>query len=230
ALVWTLQDLLPGPGWGVIDSTGEPKPVWYALRRAFRPVQVLLTDEGTNGLDVHVLNETGAAIDLDLEVVCLRDGRQTVVSGKRSLSVEAHTAQKIACTDLFGAFFDTTYAFRFGPPSHDVTLARLARQDTGALVADAFYFPQGRTKAFREVEIAASVSEQDGSWFLDLRSDRVVQSVQIDFEAYRAEDDWFHLAPGAGRSVRLFPRAGTAAGTIPAGQVKTLGGRRIFEV
>ncbi|MGO7939711.1 hypothetical protein ACC731_38620, partial [Rhizobium ruizarguesonis] len=23
ALVWTLQDLLPSPGWGVIDSTGE---------------------------------------------------------------------------------------------------------------------------------------------------------------------------------------------------------------
>ncbi|MGO8658306.1 hypothetical protein ACC771_22335, partial [Rhizobium ruizarguesonis] len=54
ALVWTLQDLLPGPGWGVIDSTGEPKPVWYAMRRAFRPVQVVFTDEGTNGLDVHV--------------------------------------------------------------------------------------------------------------------------------------------------------------------------------
>ncbi|MBB4276662.1 beta-galactosidase/beta-glucuronidase [Rhizobium mongolense] len=30
ALVWTLQDLLPGPGWGVIDSTGEPKPIWVS--------------------------------------------------------------------------------------------------------------------------------------------------------------------------------------------------------
>ncbi|MGO7465110.1 glycoside hydrolase family 2 protein, partial [Rhizobium ruizarguesonis] len=43
ALVWTLQELLPGPGWGVIDSTGEPKQVWYAMRRAFRPVQVVFT-------------------------------------------------------------------------------------------------------------------------------------------------------------------------------------------
>ena len=34
ALVWTLQDLLPGPGWGVIDSTGLPKPVWHGMRRA----------------------------------------------------------------------------------------------------------------------------------------------------------------------------------------------------
>ena len=82
ALVWTLQDLVPGPGWGVIDSTGEPKPVWYALKRAFRPVQVNLTDEGTNGLDVHVLNETAGNLELVLELGCLRDGSQPVVSGR----------------------------------------------------------------------------------------------------------------------------------------------------
>jgi beta-mannosidase len=75
ALVWTLQDLLPGAGWGVIDATGEPKPIWYAMRRAFRPVQVLLTDEGTNGLDVHVINESEHGLQLDLEVLCLRHGR-----------------------------------------------------------------------------------------------------------------------------------------------------------
>ncbi|WP_047453482.1 glycoside hydrolase family 2 protein [Rhizobium rhizogenes] len=230
ALVWTLQDLLPGPGWGVIDSTGEPKPVWYALRRAFRPVQVLLTDEGTNGLDVHVINESDLALELDLEVSCLRDGRQRGVGGKRELSIEARSKNKIACTDLFGAFFDTTYAFRFGPPSHDVTVAQLTARDTGTLIAEAFHFPLGRTKAFHAAEIAASVSQQDGDWFLDLRSDRLAQSVQVDFEAYRVEDDWFHLAPGVTRRLRLHPRAGTTTETVPAGQIKAIGSRRIIEV
>ncbi|MDL2401722.1 glycosyl hydrolase 2 galactose-binding domain-containing protein [Rhizobium mayense] len=230
ALVWTLQDLLPGPGWGVIDSTGEPKPIWYALRRAFRPVQVLLTDEGTNGLDVHVINESDVALDLDLDVACLRDGRQTVVSGTRELSVEARGKHKIACTDLFGAFFDTTYAFRFGPPSHDVTMARLTARETGALIAEAFYFPLGRTKAFRDAEITASVAQQDDHWFLDLRSDRLAQSVQIDFEAFRAEDDWFHLSPGVTRRLRLYRREGAPADAIPSGQIRTIGSRRIVEV
>jgi beta-mannosidase len=230
ALVWTLQDLLPGPGWGVIDSTGEPKPVWYGLRRAFRPVQVLLTDEGTNGLDLHVINEFGSPLDLDLSLACLRDGQQTVVSGRRELSIGARAKEKTACTDLFGAFFDTTYAFRFGPPSHDVTVARLHSRATGALVAEAFHFPLGRAKAFYAAEIEAKPVQVESDWFLDLQTDRFAQSVHIDLPGYRAEDDWFHLAPGAVRRVRLFARIDTPVDANPTGQVRALGSRRIFEI
>jgi beta-mannosidase len=230
ALVWTLQDLLPGPGWGVIDSTGEPKPVWYAMRRAFRPVQVLLMDEGTNGLDVHVINELATPLDLDLEVTCLRDGRQSVVSGRRELSVAARAKQKIACTELFGAFFDTTYAFRFGPPSHDVTVARLFSRATGSLVAEAFHYPQGHAKALHAADLRAVLVRQEGDWFVEVESDRLAQSVRIDLAGYRPEDDWFHLAPGLVRRVKLVPRGGAASDTTPAGQLKTLGNRRIFAV
>jgi beta-mannosidase len=230
ALVWTLQDLLPGPGWGVIDSTGEPKPVWYGLRRAFRPVQVLLMDEGTNGLDVHVINESDAALDLTVEVSCLRDGRQIVVGGGRDLTAEARSKQKIACTDLFGAFFDTTYAFRFGPPSHDVTVARLTAPATGALIAEAFYFPLGRTKAFHDAEITASVLREGEDWYLELSSDRLAQSVQVDFDSYRAADDWFHLAPSGSRRIPLRRRKGVPADVIPSGQIRAIGSRRIVEV
>ncbi|MDQ0564348.1 beta-galactosidase/beta-glucuronidase [Rhizobium mesoamericanum] len=230
ALVWTLQDLLPGPVCGVIDSTGEPKPTWYPLRRAFRPVQVLFTGEGTNGLDVHLINESNVTLDLDLEVRSLGDGWQKVVSGKLGLAIEGRAKRKIACTDLFGAFCDTTYAFRFGPPSHDVTVARLTAPETEAPIAEAYYFPLGRTKAFHEAEITAFVAQQDDHWFLDLRSDRLAQSVQVGLEAYRAEDDWFHLPPGPMRRLRLHPRAGTSAETVPTGQIKTLGSRRIVDV
>ncbi|OCJ03216.1 beta-mannosidase [Rhizobium sp. AC44/96] len=226
ALVWTLQDLLPGPGWGVIDSTGEPKPAWYAMRRAFRPVQVLLTDEGTNGLDVHVINETADVLQLDLEIVCLRQGRQHVVSGGRILTLAPRSQQKFASTDLFGAFFDTTYAFRFGPPSHDVVVARLRLPDGGAVVADAFYFPLGRSKALHEAEIQISVTRSEDGWVADIGADSFVQSVHVNANGYRTSDDWFHLAPGGAKRVRLLPLSGTNIDDLPSGEVLGLGGSR----
>ncbi len=235
ALVWTLQDLLPGPGWGVIDSTGEPKPVWYAMRRAFRPVQVLMTDEGTNGLAVHVINETAAPLALELEVSALRDGRQVVVSGRRELTLDARSSQEIACTDLFGAFFDTTYAFRFGPPSHDVTVARLRSlvsdpKIPGAIQAEAFHFPLGRARAFHAPGIVAAVVFEDGAWFVDLDCERFAQSVHIEAEGFRAEDDWFHLAPGSPRRVKLIPREAGVVDRPPAVQIGTISSPHIVSI
>jgi beta-mannosidase len=223
ALVWTLQDLLPGPGWGVIDSTGEPKPVWYAMRRAFRPVQVVFTDEGTNGLDVHVVNETDAALDVELEVVCLRGGKQQVVSGSRAFKLAARDTERLACTALFGAFFDTTYAFRFGPPAHDASVARLRSLADGAILAESFHFPCGRGKALHDAGIEASFVRDDSDWFVDLRTDRLAQSVHIDVEGYRADDDWFHLAPGAMRRVTLRALSGAESDIPPAGEIRSLG-------
>jgi len=179
ALVWTLQDLQPGAGWGVIDSTGEPKPVWYALKRAFRPTQVVFTDEGTNGLDVHVVNETSGPQTLLLAVSCLRDGRQQVVGGQRELVLPACSNRSVACTDLFGAFFDTTYAFRFGPPSHDVTIARLSDPATGLTVAEAFHFPLGRSAALHDPTIETTLLEENDAWILEIESDQLAQSVHI---------------------------------------------------
>ncbi len=226
ALVWTLQDLLPGPGWGVIDSTGEPKPIWYALRRAFRPVQVVVTDEGTNGLDVHVINETPYTLQLDLELVCLRHGKQQAVGGGRILTLQPRSSETFAATDLFGAFFDTTYAYRFGPPSHDVTVARLRLPDGGAVVAEAFHFPCGRARALHDAEIQASVVLEEGQWVVDLATDRFAQSVHLSIDGFRPDDDWFHLAPGPARRIRLTRLPGTAEDAVPSGDVASIGGSR----
>ncbi len=222
-LVWMYQDLWPGAGWGVVDALGAPKAAWHALRRAFRPVQVNLTDEGVNGLAVHVLNETGDAISATLSLICLRNGEVPVLRAERPLTLGPRSAQEIAAASLGENFFDTTYAYRFGPPPHDVTVAALTDAQ-GARLAEAFHFPQGRGTARMELGLSASLEARDGSgWALRLHSQRCAQSVHIEDEQFRAEDEWFHLAPGIERVVRLFAREGSS-GAVPDGDVHALNG------
>lgn len=228
ALVWTFQDLVPGAGWGVVASDGRPKAAWYALKRAFRPVQVLLLDEGTNGIDVHVLNDTPHPRALEVDIACLRDARTPVASGRRDLDMPGRGALRIPATDLFGAFFDTGLAFRFGPPSHDVTVARLVDRGTGETLAEAFHFPMGRRALEMPGALAASIEgDVTSGWSLQLETDRLAPSLSIRADGFEPEDDGFHLSPLVPRRIRLHRRPGTPADTRPAGTVVALGGRQL---
>ena len=222
ALIWTFQDLLPGPGWGLIDATGVPKPVYYAAKRAFRPVQITLTDEGTNGIDVHLINDTAEERMVIAEISCLRDGAVQVVSGKRERLLPPHSAETIAATDFFGAFFDTAYSFRFGPPSHDVTVARLYDAKTGEEIASSFHFPLGLAAANDAAMLAVNLLEGEGGYALEISTDRLAHNVEIDVPGFEPEDNWFHLAPAKPRLVPL--RGGEGR---PAGEIRLAGGKSV---
>lgn len=218
-LVLSLQDFLPGAGWGVVDSIGVPKPAFHALRRAFRPLQILLSDEGTNGINVHVQNETAVPRELRIELVCLRDGSVPVVRGESNVVAPIRQGLTMPATQIFGAFFDTNYAFRFGPPSHDVTVARLKDARTGKLLAEAFHFPLGRSAALGNADIVAELTEDAEGWLLTLSANHLAQGVQIDVPGFSADDNWFNLAPDEPRLVRLSRRSSEAK---PFGDVRAI--------
>jgi beta-mannosidase len=222
-LVWFFKDLWPSCGWGVLDWRGEPKSAWYALRRAFRPVQLVLTDEGVNGLMLHLVNETENTIEAVVTLECLKDGTTSVMRGERDVTLAPRSTVAFSDIDLWGAFFDTTYAYRFGPPSHDVAIATLTTP-AGELLAEAFHFPLGRAALPGALAVAL---EQDGeTWQLRLRAFSFAQSVRIEDAGFRPEDDWFHLAPGRDKLIRLSPRPGTNT-TAPRGIVAPLFGEPV---
>jgi len=60
AIVWQLNDCWPVTSWAAIDSEERRKPLWYALRRAFAPRNVVFVAEG-GGVSVVVVNDTDQA-------------------------------------------------------------------------------------------------------------------------------------------------------------------------
>ena len=141
ALVWTLNDPLPGAGWGVFDSAGRPKAAYWYLKRALAPVAVWMTDEGTNGISVHVANDRGVSLSARLEIALHRRDGTAVDTAASDLELGPHTTSELSVEGLLGHFADAGYAYRFGPAPHELVVATLST--TGALRSQAFHYPLG---------------------------------------------------------------------------------------
>lgn len=224
-LVWTFQDLWAGAGWGVVDATGRPKAAYYYLARAFRPVTAFFTDEGTGGLRVHAVNDGAGAVEASLRVTLYRNGQLPIATAERAVELPPRDVVEVSVDGLLDGFLDTTHAYRFGPPGHDLVIATLRRE--GSVVSDAAYFPLG-LPADRERDLGLSARAraapgESGEWVLTLESRRVAVAVAIEAEGFLPEDDYLHLPPGEERRVRLRPRIPGAA--RPSGFVEALNGR-----
>ena len=226
-LVLSLRDLVPGAGWGLVDALGHPKAPWFALRRQFAPLALSVTDEGLNGLSAHVANDRAAAWRGTLRVTLLADGATTVEQAELAIEVAARTTVTVELATAFPSFRDLSYAYRFGPPSHDVVHVELLAErpvEGDAASSDVVYFPLGHARA-REHDLGLSAVARpgaDGTWTLDCATERVAQWVQVQAPGFEATDSWFHLAPGHPRRVGL--RA-VSDRDRPRGDVRALNAR-----
>jgi beta-mannosidase len=220
-IVWQLQDLRAGAGWGVIDALGAPKSALHGLARVLRPIQALLTDEGLDGLDIHLINESAQAIEANLELACLRDGVTRVASATRAVTLAPRSTTRVAAAELLGQFFDFTYAYRFGPRAHDATLVTLRDPATGLIISEAFHFPERALDEHHDLGIDARLEEEDGQWHLLVSVKRLARWVHVVDPHFHASLDWFHLPASSERRIPLVARR---AGTLktPEGEVRAL--------
>lgn len=211
-LVWFCKDLRPGAGWGILDSANRPKAAYWALKHTWSSRAVLLTDEGLDGLDLHVLNESEEPLEATVELECLQDGRTRTAFSATSLPLPPFSAKTLKGDALLGHFTDLTHAYRFGPPKHDIVIARLRNAATGETIHEDVYFPQGMNLPLQhgaKVELSAHAVAPD-QIALTLRSDVFLQAVALECVTDLPEDNYFSLAPGISKTVvfRVLPGRG----------------------
>ncbi|MDE2363909.1 MAG: glycoside hydrolase family 2 protein [Hyphomicrobiales bacterium] len=215
ALLWFWKDFWPSSGFGALDWRGGPKSPWWAMRRAFRPTQIVLSDEGVNGLHVHCINETATLFRGVVTLRCYRDGATVVMDARREIEIAPRSHVTLRDCEFWGAFFDTTYAYRFGPPSHEATTATLSDVD-GVVASRAWHFPLGRAAAMYGPQIQVEIVQDEIGPGLRLASASLAQSVKIEDDTLTPLDNWLHLAPGERRLVRFIEREGVPRGLVAA--------------
>lgn len=223
-LVLFLNDIVRGAGWGVIDAAGEPKTAFHALRRAFQPVHLGLTDEGLNGLGIHLVNETSRVRRLILTIASYGEGPHPLAKAEREVELAARSATTFPAFSLLGRFFDFADAYRFGPAVHEATLARLTDAATGEQVAEAAHVLPGRACTPAGIGLAATLDDEPAGPILTISSQRLARFVTIEDDGFRASDQGFCLAPGEQRHIRMIPRPGAGK---PRGRVAALNGEPV---
>jgi beta-mannosidase len=206
-LVWFLQDLWPGAGWGILDSHGRPKSSFFGLKRAWQPRAVVLTDEGLDGLHVHAINETDEPWTPTLELRLIRHGRATPAHADTPCELGPRERLRFSAESLLGGFHDITYAYRFGPPAHDAVAATL-RDVSGAVASRAWWIRDAAALAAESCgAVMAEARAIDASTIeIAVTSERLLAAVRLDTPDFDVDDNYFHVLPGETALVRARAR------------------------
>ncbi len=219
ALVLMHRDPWACAGWGVFDSEGRPKSALYGLARAWSPVAVMLFDDGLNGLRVVVCNDPATPLVCELEVELLRYDGTVVDRVAVPVELAGHASFDRSVDRLLGGFVDSSYAYRFGPRGFDLCVARLRVEGLSSEEAsEAIHLPLSAGLRPREpIGLSAEWADEEDA-ILEVTTEVFAQTVSIEIEGGVAQDNFFHLAPGRTRRIRVRPhgREPLGGGTLGA--------------
>ncbi len=205
-LVWVLNDFWPGAGWGVLDSDGNPKAAYYYLKRVLQSLSISISDEGTNGLFVHGINETADAMAVKIALTAYKSGQTIIASASQPLTLAARETKAYPLLTWFEQFFDFANAYRFGPALADTMQVQL-RDASEQVLCEAFHFPLGLTQLpLLDLGLQASVKIlAEGDAIVTVQCKRLALSVYFDVDGFIPEDNYFHLAPNSPKTIKMRP-------------------------
>jgi beta-mannosidase len=224
-LVLSARDVDRGAGWGLLDVDGAPKAPLHAVSAAWAPVALLATDEGLDGLRLHLVNDGPTDLAATLAVDLYDVEGRALEHADRDVLVAARGGCSVWVDSVLGAFRDVAYAYRFGARTYDCLRATLS--DASGEVLAEHVEPLGPLGARtpRDLRLAGRLVPEDDAWTLVLTTGLLALWVVPQLSGYDVPRRWFHLAPGV--EVRLPLTLRDRANTEPPeGTVRALNSLR----
>ncbi len=150
----------------------------------------------------------------------LKEPHTTIAVRETSVCVEPRSRQSFNAEQLLGRFYDVAYAYRFGPPQHDIVIATW-RSDQGETLGEAFHFVSRKINAMSPTTAVEAASRRlgDGSYCVTLHSTNFLHTVRLHADGFLPDDNYFHLPPGRIKRVvfrAIGPQAPALRATVEA--------------
>jgi len=95
-IVWQLNDDWPVVSWSLVDHAGIRKPVWYAVRHAYQPVLLTVQSGNGSGLDLVLVNASGARVEDTVTVERVGFDGSVLASGSFDIGAAPADAARVA--------------------------------------------------------------------------------------------------------------------------------------
>jgi beta-mannosidase len=165
---------------------------------------VVLTDEGLDGMRVHVINDTNHALAGTIDLTLLRGGQLVAAAAAAPCVMEPRSIRTFRSDALLDGFHDVSYAYRFGPPAHDVVAATLYGEAHDMLSQTFWIRDAAAVARERAGAVVADARARGGSDYeLTVSSERFLFAARIEARGFLASDNYFCLMPGATKVVTL---------------------------
>lgn len=194
-LFWQLNDCWPTHSWAVVDSAGDPKLAWWAVRRAYAPLLLSLERE-ERGVVAHVVNDSNETVSGRLELVMRTfDGEEFHRAETPLTSAAGSTTGAVLRLDFPGFVADS---------GTDVYVEGRLIGDNRTVLADSIQF-LAEPKNLRLASPGLDIRIERGTAVI--RTQRFAAFVTLSFpglsEPVRPADNGFHMNPGEVRRIGL---------------------------
>ncbi|HYO89552.1 MAG TPA: glycoside hydrolase family 2 protein, partial [Candidatus Limnocylindrales bacterium] len=199
ALYWQLNDLWPGPTWSSLDFQGRWKALHYAARRFYAPLLIASVEDAAQGtVAVTLTSDRLEAVEGEVRWRVTTTAGEVLAQGSEVVTVAPNQSQPGPVIDC-AALLDTAGARRL--------LVWLELHAGGERVSDNLvWFVPPKYLELEAPSVQLTVKPQaDGQWDVTLVSDKATLWVWLEHEQgpIRASDNFFHLAPGVTKRVRV---------------------------
>jgi len=167
-----------------------------------------MTDEGLDGIDIHLANDQPAPFACTLRVALYRHNGTRTAEASRDLIVAPREVERIGVEELLGRFVDANWAYRFGPRDHELVVASVHVGGDGVPLLQHFHWVGPRTlqrESLDTLGLTGSGVWHGGELIVTVAARRPAWGVRVYSPKFISDDSWFALEPGRSRRVVLRP-------------------------
>ncbi len=157
-------------------------------------------------------NDGPTALAVRLRVALYRDFEQRTDGVEELIKLAPHSVRHWDVEALLGHFVDASWAYRFGPPQHDLVVVSLERDEheDPTLISQSVRFPASRPTMRESADrlglLVNACQLDDGTVRLSVKARRLAYGVRIHAPGFVPDDDAFSVEPGGARVVLLRAR------------------------